>query len=314
MKGIELSRLFYLEHGKRMLHDEFSDIENLLAIGIAGSGSECFGYDDELSQDHDFEAGFCIFLPDEDTVNRRREFELERAYSRLPKEYCGYKRSIVSPVGGSRHGVIRMSEFFKAKTGSADGELSMRDWLFLPEQSISEAVNGEIFRDDFGRFTMIRERLSYMPEDVRLKKLSGNLLIMGQSGQYNYKRCITRGESGAAQLAVFEFAKSAINAVFLINKHYAPYYKWSFKALRSVNLLSELATPIEYLISSDNSPSNVATKLNEIERVCEAITSMACELSLSNYNGTEAEGHAYSVNDAIADPELRNLHILIGVE
>jgi len=40
---------------------------------------------------------------------------LERAYSALPKEYMGFKRSPLSPVGGNRHGVIRISDFFETK-------------------------------------------------------------------------------------------------------------------------------------------------------------------------------------------------------
>ena len=59
MKGIELAERFYLEYGAPMIREKFSEIESALAVGIAGSGSECFGYDDETSRDHDFEAGFC---------------------------------------------------------------------------------------------------------------------------------------------------------------------------------------------------------------------------------------------------------------
>ena len=64
MKGIELCERFYHEYGAPMLDESFGDIKHLLAVGIMGSGSECFGYDDELSWDHDFEPGFCIFLPE----------------------------------------------------------------------------------------------------------------------------------------------------------------------------------------------------------------------------------------------------------
>ena len=245
MKGIELSEKFYLEFGAPMLHQNFSEIENLIAVGLAGSGSECFGYDDEISRDHDFEPGFCLFLPDEDIIDSQTAFALERAYSKLPKEFMGFKRNSLNPVGGNRHGVIRIAEFFKEKTGNADGNLSLKDWFFIPEQSLLEATNGKVFRDDSGKFTAIREKLAYMPEDVRLKKLAGNLLVMGQAGQYNYKRCVLRGETAAAQLALTEFVKSALNAVFLINRKYIPYYKWSFRALKDLNTLSHLHEPLE---------------------------------------------------------------------
>ena len=69
MKGIELSEKFYLEFGAPMLHQNFSGIENLIAVGLVGSGSECFGYDDDISKDHDYEPGFCVFVPDEDIID-----------------------------------------------------------------------------------------------------------------------------------------------------------------------------------------------------------------------------------------------------
>ena len=69
MKGLELSHKFYLEYGAPMIHEQFPDLESVIAVGLVGSGSECMGFDDAISKDHDFEPGFCMFLPDEETVS-----------------------------------------------------------------------------------------------------------------------------------------------------------------------------------------------------------------------------------------------------
>ena len=311
MKGIELSEKFYNEYGAPMLYNEFPEIDGEIAVALCGSGSECFGYDDEISKDHDFEPGFCIFVPD--NTDDKTLFNLERAYSSLPKEFMGYERSRVSPVGGSRHGVRRMGDFFLEKTGTPDGILSLKEWFFIPEQSLLEATNGKVFKDDSGEFTAIRERLSYMPEDVCLKKLAGNLLVMGQAGQYNYLRCASRGETGASQLAVGEFVKSAMNVIFLLNKNYIPYYKWSFRAMKNLSMHSFLCDSLEYLISSPNGERDVKEKADIIEKICKEIFDELENQGLTQYKGTEAEGHAYSVNNKISDGEIRNLHILYGV-
>ena len=313
MKGIELAERFYNEYGKPMLESGFPDILCKLACGIAGSGSECFGFDDEISTDHDFEAGFCIFLPDENIIDRRTAFLLERAYAKLPKEFEGVKKGMLSPVGGARRGVIRLSEFFSEKTGSADGTLTLNDWLTLPEQSLAEATNGKIFFDNYGELTKIRENLAYFPEDIRLKKLAGNLLLMAQSGQYNYKRSVDRGELAAAQLAVFEFVRHAISAIFLLNRVYQPYYKWSFKALRALPKLSIEAEIMEYLITTDNSPELAEEKYYAIEGVAADIIDELINQDLTDANCGDLEKHAYSVNDGICDPNLRNLHVLSAV-
>ena len=216
MKGLDIARGYYEEYGKPMLESEFADILPFLAAGFVGSGSEHYGYDDEISRDHDFEPGFCIFLPGEDVVDRRRAFQLERAYARLPKEYAGVRRQPLSPVGGNRNGVIRTEEFYLKAIGSANGELTVMQWLSLPDYALAEAVNGEVFFDHYGEFSRIREALMCMPEDVKLKRLAGNLLIMAQSGQYSFMRCLKHGEPEAAQLACIEFAGAAMKTSFLL--------------------------------------------------------------------------------------------------
>lgn len=313
MKGLELSEKFYNKFGAPMIHSQFHEIENMIAVGLCGSGSECFGFDDEISADHDFEPGFCMFIPDEDIIDRRTAFLLEKAYNSLPKEFMRYKREIVSPVGGKRTGVIRIGDFFESKTGSRSGILSTREWFLIPEYSLAEAVNGKIFRDDLGMLSEIRSHLSKMPENVRLKKLAGNLLLMGQAGQYNYSRCLSHGENAAAQLSVFEFVKSSLNCIFLLNNTYMPYYKWSFRALENLPILSTLSQDMEYLISSGNGKIEADKKAEIIEKICSDIISEVINQGLSDFSGDSAEGHAYAVNSRITDPEIRNLHILFAV-
>lgn len=313
MKGLDLAQQYYEAYGKEMLQTQFSAELPYLAVGLAGSGSECYGYDDEVSQDHDFEPAFCIFLPDEDVIDRRTAFLLERAYAKLPKQFMGLTRSPIDPVGGSRHGVIRMAEFFAAKTGSTDGELTMEQWFAVPEYGLLEATNGAVFADPYGQFTAIRERLRYLPEDVRRKKLAGHLLLMGQAGQYNYGRCAARGDTGAAQLAVFEFAKSALHSLYLLNRTYLPYYKWMFRGLAALPRLSALAADVECLISAGNTAEEVPQKRQRIEQISAAVAEEVRFQGLTDAPGAEMERLAYALNDTVADPSIRNRHILYGV-
>ncbi|MBR3149071.1 MAG: DUF4037 domain-containing protein [Eubacterium sp.] len=313
MNGIELSRAYFEEFGRPMLENEFPELMPYLAAGLFGSGSECFGFDDEISTDHDFEPGFCIFLPDEDTVDRRAAFLLERAYAKLPKEFMGFKRAMLSPVGGARKGVIRTAEFFEEKIGSPDGTLTPEEWLTVPEQALAEATNGVVFFDNFGEVTKIREALAYYPEDVRRKKLAGNLLLMAQSGQYNYKRCLDHGEEAAAQLAVFEFVNSATAAIFLLNNIYKPYYKWSFRALRALPKLSLEAEIMEYLLTTGNEPETAEEKYYAIEGIAADVIDELAEQELTDAICGDLEKHAYSVNDKIENAEIRNLHVLAAV-
>lgn len=134
---------------------------------------------------------------------------------------------------------------------------------------------------------------------------------MGQAGQYNYGRCIARGETGGAQLAAFEFVKSAIHGIYLLNGAYMPYYKWCFRGLKGLPRLGALADPLEALISTGNEPQEAEKKQALIEAVC---CSFADALQdLTGLPSAEMERQAYALNDTIADPTVRNLHILCGV-
>ena len=311
MKGLELSRKFYNEYGAPMLKEQFPELTKYLAVGLLGSGSECLGFDDEISKDHDFEPGFCIFLPDETLVDSKAEFALERAYAKLPDEFMGYKRSRINPVGEHRHGVIRISDFLERRLGNFSGVLSNEAWLYTDEQYLLEITNGELFFDNLGVLSDLREQLSYMPEDIRLKKLAGNLLLMAQAGQYNYNRLIKRGETGAAQLSLFRFTEAALAVIFLINKKYKPYYKWAFRALTGLPLMSHLSENLELLISTPNDDSALKSEL--IEKIAAAVIAELEKQCLTTGGCLDLERHAYSVNDKIKDANLRNMNILSGV-
>lgn len=311
MKGIDLSRLFYEQYGAPMLREQFEELLPYIAVGFVGSGSERYGFDDEISKDHDYEAGFAIYLPGEDIVDRKQAFQLERAYSKLPKEFMGIKRQPLSPVGGNRNGPIRTADFYISKAGTPDGVLTNEQWLSIPDYALAEATNGEVFYDGYGEFTKIRRALSDMPEDIKRKRIAGNLLIMAQAGQYNFMRCVDRCEYEAAMLASVEFVNAAIKAVFLLNGGYAPYYKWSFRALRETGE-TEIADKLAYILLSGDD-ADAERRYWTIEEVSAAVIAKLNEKELTKAICGDLEKHAYSVNDGIHDAEIRNLNILVSV-
>ena len=356
MKGMELARAYYEQYGENMISSEFYEFSDVIAVGLCGSGSECYGYDDETSTDHDFEPGFCMFIPDEDVVDSRSEFLLSRAYAKLPSEFLGYKRQALSPVGGNRHGVFRMSqwwsnalglpagrvkEYIAAVTGglaagqeakaagqeanaagqeaNAAGQaqsqlLTNEEFLHIPEYTLAEATNGEIFIDELGAFSQIRKSLRHYPDDVRRKKLAGYLLLMEQSGEYNYERCLMHGESGAAQLAISKFVDAAMHVVFLLNDRYMPYYKWSFRAMRGLSMLASLSEKFEYLLTTPNDGAFAEKKIETIASVQRDVIAVLKLRGFTDVDSDNMEQLAYAVNDTVKDGSLRNAHILEGCD
>ncbi len=313
MNGLKLAREYYETYGKEMLEGGFSDYLPFISVGLAGSGSEVLVFDDEISHDHDFEPGFCIFIPSEDVLDRKAAFALERAYAKLPSEFNGFSRQKISPAGGARHGVIRLDEFLTGKIGNPEGRLSVYEWLKIPTQYLLEVTKGELFYDGDGKFTKIREELSLMPRDVRLKRLAGHLLLMSQSGQYNYMRMVKRGDMAAAGMCVYEYVKNAVAAIYLLNNEYMPYYKWQMRGLKELDILSELALPLEFLITVGNEESYVNEKIDRIELIAGTVIEELISQGITEAICGDLTKHAYSVNDYVNDGNLRNLNILSGV-
>ncbi len=311
MQGLEIAREFYLQHGKPMLEAQFPETADRIAVGLVGEGSECLGFDDEISRDHDFEPGFCLWITEAD--ERDFGFRLERAYAKLPKEFMGLRRGALSPVGGNRHGVITVEKFYTRFLGAPSAPDTLGRWLYTPTWSLGAACSGAVFADPLGAFSAVREiLLQGFPEDIRRKKLAAHTVLMAQAGQYNYFRCLSRGEQGAAQLAVFEFVKHAISTIYLLNNRYEPFYKWAYRGLRQLPVLGAVGDALQALTEMDNTDGNAQIKQTVIEDVAAVLIQAFQEQGLSEAVCGDLEKHAYSIQDGIRDVDLRNMHIMEG--
>ena len=116
MKGLELSEKYYETVGKEMLLTKYPEYFGRMAIGLVGQGSECFGFDDEISTDHDFGAAFCIWLNEQDF--QEVGFKMMLDYDKLPKEFMGVPARIVTTNGGGRVGVHETGMFYQNFIGN----------------------------------------------------------------------------------------------------------------------------------------------------------------------------------------------------
>ena len=285
MRGLDEARRFYAERGQAMIRSRFPDYEGRIAVGLAGRGSQCFGYDDALSRDHDFEQGFCLWLTDEDDL--KIGVALARAYRSLGAE--GPRER--SALGSSGVGVQRIGDFYRRYTGSPGAPESWQQWMSLPSWALAEAVNGEVWRK---------------------KKLAARVIGMAQSGQYNYARCLRHGEAGAAMLALGQFVRDAAETVFLLNRRHMPYYKWCFRALRELPTLSDMAEPLEFLLTGENGGEGDALKIRLVEDICASVLRELAAQELCRGTGDYLEGPAFEIQGRIENPEIRAMHIMEG--
>ena len=306
MKGLDLSEKYYEAYGREMIEKNFPGYKDRIAVGLCGEGSECFGYDDALSEDHDFGPKFCMFLTDEDY--RDIGEDLQKAYAALPSEFMGFDTGKNSYHDAGRHGVIPISRFFTDYTGCPAGPQTLSEWFRIPSHFLAVCTNGRVFEDTAGIFTGIREHiLNGMPEDIRRKKIAATAFEMAQAGQYNLPRCIARGEIAAAYLASNRFVSAALKTIFYLNKTHCPYYKWTFRALKDLKKLSYLYDPLKKLLSDYRDGTMKAAE--ETERISIIIGNEIRSQGLSDLEEDYLEPVAWSIQNSIRDPEIRAIHI-----
>ena len=236
MNGLQLSEQYFHELGLPMLAARFPEYRNRIAAGLVGEGSECFGFDDQLSRDHDWGPAFCLWLRHDDMALFGAS--LKKEYERLPKVFHGCAVRGESDWGGGRVGVFEIGMFYRRFIGLERIPATPREWRAIPEENLAVATNGKVFMDGAGAFSAIRSALlDYYPEDIRLKKIAARCMSMAQAGQYNFPRCCRRNEAVAAEYAKAQFAADAISMIFLLNKRYKPFYKWMHRALKDLPVL-----------------------------------------------------------------------------
>lgn len=312
MRGLELTKAYFEEYGRPLIEDRLGEYKQYIAAGLVGEGSECLGFDDELSHDHDFGPGFCIWVPDE--IYRKSGAEIQEAYDQMPAEYKGYRR-IQSSMGGGRIGALPLESFYRKFTGLDHAPEDDFEWLRIPESYLATVTNGDVFLDNYGEFTRIRSVLkSFYPEDVLKKKLAARCAVIAQSGQYNYPRCMKRGDSQAAYLACSEFVRKAMSAVYLLNGRYMPYYKWMFRGAEQFELLADTVEKLKKVTLISDAAENSGRKIDLIESISEDIGRELNRRGFTNTGSSFLQIHGEELMQSIRSEKLRNLHIMVDFE
>lgn len=308
MKGMELCENYFHLCALPVLEREFAGDLKKMAIGLAGDGSECFGFDDEYSQDHDWGPGFCIWLDGDDFAALGPE--LQGLYDSLPASFGGYRARKTSAWGEGRVGVLETGRYYRRFLGIPGIPDSLFGWLRIPEDALAAACNGKIFYGSGSRFASIRDRLlAFYPEDVRLKKLAARCMSAGREGQYNYARSLRRKELYAADQAGMKFLEDALSIVFLLNGRYKPFYKWAHRAVRELPVLGSYS----YELISELTGTGSREGKGELMESC-AGRIIAClkDAGLSDSDSDFLPDHGPEIQKRIEDKEIRGINVWAG--
>lgn len=314
MKGLALSEHLFKTHIQAAFQEQFPTLYTQLAFGLAGSGSECFGYDDDLSVDHDWGPRLCIWVDEALFVQDGKT--LQHRYQQLLKSYSHQGRSLNVDTQAPRDGVLSIQRFYSYYLGLSELPSSWKQWLMLSDESLSQCTNGRVFSDPKGLFTHYRETLlSYYPDDVWFKKIGAACIRISQYGQYNYPRAVKRNDMLAAGHCISAFCSEVVALACLLKRTYKPFYKWHYRKLGELGdfgtllhekllLLVSLAPTLNEARSSliEEIVAILRNQLLKLEKF-EELQGCAAALNQSNF----LQEYGFMVNSLIQNQQLRAL-------
>ena len=303
MGMLEQSREYFHDIALPSLRKEFPELMDHLAAGLVGNGSECYGYDDELSLDHDCGIDFCLWV-DEETQDHVEQLKSWKCA--LFEQYPPRVSAVPSAFGSSRD-PIGVKAFYRNLIGVGGVPQEFRQWLAVPEENLSLATNGEVFFDNAGLFSAIREGLlGYVPEELRRKRIAAWCMQAAQAGQYNLERMWHRGDIVAIQLCKSRFIEAVVCLVFALNRTYRPYYKWAFRMMCTVEGLGKQLEGrlIDFAALGLREEETQAKHLDLIESICATIIKELKEQGLSSSNDSFLVAHGIQVQASIRDERL----------
>lgn len=288
VKGLDLCRAYYEAYGKPLIEGKYAKYSNRISVGLCGEGSDCSGFDDAISRDHDWGPGFSIWV-DKDTFEEIGSALIED-YEALPNEFRGYTRKETVHAKG-RVGVCISEEFFERVLGYNWAE----GWEKIPEDMLFAAVSGEIFHSADTEFERIRDMImNEYPLYMKLANTAQNCALFSQGAQYNYPRLLRRGDLVAARISLVNGITAGMKLLYELEDQYPPCDKWLYKGLTTLNNTDEERMLIWKILGSDLGQEE-SEMLLAVERLATLIAARMYSVGLISDEDPYLEYHSEEI-------------------
>jgi hypothetical protein len=303
-----------------ILEREFPDLEH--AAALIGYGSDVLGFDDEMSQDHEWGPRVLLFS---DQVDRAAEIH-DLLAQELPTSFAGFSTHFgptdepgttrlsavdAGPVA-HRVQVLSLRDFLRVCLGVDPLEaFTIQNWLTTPTQRLLELTAGEVFFDPIRELTRVRELLAWYPRDVWLYAMAGH---WDRIGQYEHfvGRTGSRGDELGSRWLAASLARDLMRLGFLQARRYPPYAKWVGTAYAALGLPERVA--LERALRADDWETREAALVEAYEAVARKHNALAITESVDPtgrgfwgrpFRVLVADRFVDALRAAITDPDVR---------
>jgi hypothetical protein len=246
--GIGLARGYYRDAVAPLLRARWPRLPH--AAARLGSGSDVLGLDDETSRDHDWGLRLTLLVEADrvDDVSSYLEECLPDVYAGLPTRFA----TTWDPKVRQRAEVATAEEFIASRLGlDAATPMTSLDWLCLTGQALLEVTAGQVFTDDLGTLTRLRQNLAWYPDDVWCYvaaadwiRLGQDLPLLGRAGH--------RGDDLGSRIIGGRIVGTAMHLAFLLCRRWRPYPKWAGTMFNRLPVAGDLRPDLTAALAAES--------------------------------------------------------------
>jgi hypothetical protein len=331
--GLELAGLYYREAVRPILQAGYPGLVH--SAGLIGTGSEVLGFDTEMSADHNWGPQVVLYLSEED--HARLAGNLHRTLGHeLPFSFRGYPTHFEEGPGEAGTALLKVASnrpinhrvrvttlhcFIRRYLGiDLDRELSLVDWLTIPEQKLRTLVTGAVYHDGLNVLQPMRHKLAYYPHDLWLYLLSAQWQRIGQEEPFVGRTGIAGDEVGSAVIAA-RLVRDLMRLCLLMERQYAPYAKWFGSAFAQLPCAGRLSPIFRQVLAA----TGWQERGKHLNTACEILAAMHNDLGLTEpvptqvsqfhsrpFRVIQAEAIALRLWEAIQDEQVTALPFGVG--
>ena len=194
------------------------------SAGLLGPGSDVLGYDTERSTDHDWGPRCTVLVAEPGVAGVR-----ERIMTALPTTFRDWPVSIGRDHQPTRPQVVveSLSTWLRGQLGwdAGPGDLSIGDWLLVPQQRLLGITAGAVFADQDGTLDRVRRRLAWYPAPVWWWLIASQWTRLAQEEPF-VQRTAEVGDHLGSRVVTGRVVRDCMRLALLLGRRYAPYGKW----------------------------------------------------------------------------------------
>ncbi|HEU5476194.1 MAG TPA: DUF4037 domain-containing protein [Actinophytocola sp.] len=258
--GLELSRRFYQEAVRPLIHAHFGDLPHTAAR--IGTGSEVLGFDTARSADHEWGPRLQLFLSRDD-ADRHGPDVVTMLSNELPKTFYGYPTNFAS-AGDERIRHMALTDgpvFHRVEVTSLDvwftdnlgfdprDVITTLDWLSTPTQTLAEVTAGALWHDHTGELTSARSLLAWYPEQIWRYILACQWQRISQEEAF-VGRCGEVGDELGSAIVVARLVRDLMRLSLLMHRRYPPYSKWLGSAFTQLPFAASISPALTAAVAA----------------------------------------------------------------